>query len=180
MSCTTGFFRKREIKKEIVVSSQWVVVVNPFVICLFENEGTEEPCTSWSLTLVLWPSFFVLRPPSVVLRPSSCVLQPPASVLRSSSSDLRHAISALGRSSSDIRLGLPSFVLRPLSFVLRPSLSSTFVLYLATVALRRVSSDIVVIDVVIAVRLSLESPSDNVARIACDDRSLASFPFYCK
>jgi hypothetical protein len=26
------------------LSSQWVVVVNPFLICLFENEGTEEPC----------------------------------------------------------------------------------------------------------------------------------------
>ena len=25
------------------LSSQWVVVVNPFLICLFENEGTEEP-----------------------------------------------------------------------------------------------------------------------------------------
>ncbi len=39
----TGFFRKREVKKEMSLSSQWVVVVNPFLICLFENEGTEEP-----------------------------------------------------------------------------------------------------------------------------------------
>ncbi len=38
------FFRKREIKKEKSMSSQWVVVVNPFLIWLFENEGTEEPC----------------------------------------------------------------------------------------------------------------------------------------
>ncbi len=42
---TSGFFRKREIKKENSLSSQWVVVVNTFLICLFENEGTEEPCT---------------------------------------------------------------------------------------------------------------------------------------
>ncbi len=42
---SSGFFRKREIKKEISLSSQWVVVVTPFLICLFENEGTEEPCS---------------------------------------------------------------------------------------------------------------------------------------
>ncbi len=42
-----GFFRKREIKKESSLPSQWVVVVNSFLICLFENEGAEEPCLRW-------------------------------------------------------------------------------------------------------------------------------------
>ncbi len=39
-----GFFRKRKIKKEMSLSSQLVVVVKSFLICFFENEGTEEPC----------------------------------------------------------------------------------------------------------------------------------------
>ncbi len=49
-SSSSGFFRKREIKKEISLSSQSVAVVTPFLICLFENEGREEP---WEMLLLL-------------------------------------------------------------------------------------------------------------------------------
>ena len=42
----TGFFRKEEIKKGIMSSSQQRHVVIPFLISLLKNEGTEEPCYS--------------------------------------------------------------------------------------------------------------------------------------
>ncbi len=38
-----GRFRKEEIKKEIMSSSQHRHVVIPFLISLLKNEGTEEP-----------------------------------------------------------------------------------------------------------------------------------------
>ncbi len=50
VAITPGFFRKEEIEKGIMSSSQQRHVVIPFLISLLKNEGKEEPCHAASVS----------------------------------------------------------------------------------------------------------------------------------